>query len=102
MCFKDLPLYFENAAGHVREHPVGYAIVCYHAGERYELDLEVLLVHAGQLLRARGWNRLLSDQRLMTPYTLVEKTWVNAFWASQQGSHLGKFWLAVLATPLPT
>ncbi|WP_303311958.1 hypothetical protein [Hymenobacter sp. BT730] len=79
-----LRLYFENPVGRILEHPDGYAVVQYHAGKR-ELDyLQAFLRHTGQLLQLRGWNRLLGDQRQMSPYTEEEGQWIVDYWLSHQ------------------
>ncbi|TVT40638.1 hypothetical protein FNT36_14310 [Hymenobacter setariae] len=72
-------VHFENAAGYLQAQPQYYVLVCYHAGPRQGTDLAVLLAQAGALLRAKGWHCILSDQRLMAPYSLVEEAWVHAF-----------------------
>ncbi|MGI4833523.1 MAG: hypothetical protein ACRYFK_08695 [Janthinobacterium lividum] len=79
-----LPLYFENAAGHVREHPAGYGIINYNAGKRAAGSFVELGTQMGQLLVARRWARFLSDQRLLAPLSETEKTWVTDFWIGQQ------------------
>lgn len=99
MSRNNLPFYFENAAGHVQAHPQEYVLVCYYAGRRQGTDLAALLTHAGNLLRTQKWNCLLSDQRLMAPYTPVEEAWVHAYWDSQQAGCAEKLYLAVVVAP---
>ena len=84
MSFTSLPLYFENAAGQVREHPAGYGIICYHAGKRPADSFAELGSKIGQLLVARKWGRFISDQRVLAPLTEAEKTWVTEFWIGQR------------------
>ena len=82
-----LPVYFENPAGRVLEHPAGYGVLVYSPGKRELTELQALLVHTGQLLRRRQWHRLLGDQRRMTPYTEQESAWILGYWldpANQQ------------------
>lgn len=95
------PIHFENLVGYVQAQPQGYVLVCYHAGPRQGTDLMVLLTQAGALLQAKGWHCILSDQRLMAPYSPVEEEWVHAFWASQQAGCSSKLYLAVVASPAP-
>lgn len=83
MPFSTLPLYFENAAGQVREHPAGYGVICYTAGKREPGTFEELGTRLGQLLLARRWNRFLSDQRLLAPLTETEKAWTTDHWVNQ-------------------
>jgi len=85
-----LRLYFENPVGRVLEHPDGYAVVQYHAGKRKLHHLQAFLTHTGQLLRRNGWNKLLGDQRLMTPFTEEESAWIVQHWlqASERGNEV--------------
>ena len=83
MPFSTLPLYFENAAGQVREHPAGYGVICYTAGKREPGTFEALGARLGQLLLARRWDRFLSDQRLLAPLTEEEKAWATDSWVNQ-------------------
>jgi hypothetical protein len=75
-------LYFGNPVGRVYEHPDGYAHVVYEPGPRKFHHLQAFLTHTGQLMRRHGWNRLLGDQRLMSPFTEEESTWVVNYWLS--------------------
>lgn len=84
MPFDDLLLYFENAAGQVREHPAGYAVVCYSLGKRQPETFEALGTQVGKLLLARQWHRLLSDQREMTPLSEAEKRWIAEQWLTHR------------------
>jgi len=81
-----LPLYFENAAGRLLEHPDQYVIFQYHPGPRTFSDLQALLTHTGILLRRNQWHKLLGDQRLMAPFSEEESKWIVEFWldGSQQ------------------
>ena len=82
-----LPVYFQNPAGRLLEHPDGYAVFVYAPGKRQFSELQALLIHTGQLLRRRQWNRLLGDQRRMTPFTKEESAWIVEHWldpANQQ------------------
>ncbi|AIZ63968.1 hypothetical protein PK28_10215 [Hymenobacter sp. DG25B] len=77
-------MYFENPVGRIMEHPDEYAVIQYHAGERALDCLQAFLRHTGQLLRLHGWNRLLGDQRLMSPYTPEESQWIVEYWLAHQ------------------
>jgi hypothetical protein len=81
-------LYFNNPVGRVWEHPDGYAHIVYEPGPRQLQHLQAFLTHTGQLLRLRGWQRLLGDQRLMAPFTPEESQWIVDFWltAEQRGT----------------
>jgi hypothetical protein len=79
-----LRLYFENPVGRVLEHPAGYAVIQYHAGPRRLSDLQAFLHHTGQLLRLRGWHKILGDQRQMEPFTEEESTWIVEYWLSPE------------------
>lgn len=76
-------LYFENPVGRLLEHPDGYAVVAYNAGQRKLSDMQAFLTHASQLLQARGWRKMLGDQHLMSPFTEEERLWIQNFWVSR-------------------
>ncbi|UOQ55408.1 hypothetical protein [Hymenobacter cellulosivorans] len=76
-------LYFENPVGRLLEHPDGYAIVAYNPGKRKLSDMQAFLTHASQLLRNRGWRKMLGDQQQMSPYTEDERTWIQNYWVSR-------------------
>ncbi|WP_157780984.1 hypothetical protein [Hymenobacter sedentarius] len=82
-------LYFNNPVGRVMEHPDGYAHVIYEPGARQLHHLQAFLTHTGQLLRLRGWHKLLGDQRQLAPYTPEESQWIVDYWltAEQRGTH---------------
>ncbi|NML64843.1 hypothetical protein HHL22_06455 [Hymenobacter sp. RP-2-7] len=84
MPFTSLPLYFENTAGYVREHPAGYGVICYGAGKREAGSFVELGTRLGQLLVARRWTRFISDQRLLAPLSEAEKSWVTEYWIGQR------------------
>jgi hypothetical protein len=46
--------------------------------------LQAFLRHVGQLLKLRGWYKILGDQRLMTPYTQEESQWIIDYWLSYE------------------
>lgn len=80
MTSPDFLVYFQNPVGRVLEHPDGYAVVEYAPGPRQLDHLQAFLTHVGQLLRRRGWNRILGDQRAMDPSTPEESAWILDFW----------------------
>lgn len=73
-------LYFENTMGRIYEHPAGFALLRYRAGRRSLSDVQAFLVHTGRLLQQRGWRKMLSDQRLLTPFTEVEQALILDYW----------------------
>ena len=75
-----LPLYFENPIGRLYEHSDGYAIVDYNAGTRQFNDYRAFLQHLENLLKGRGWNKMLANQRLLAPFTDEERTWIREQW----------------------
>ena len=91
-----LPVYFQNPAGRVLEHPAGYAVFEYAPGKRQLSDLQALLVHTGQLLRRHQWNRLLGDQRRMSPFTEEESKWIVEYWLDPANQSPGGLYAAVL------
>ena len=49
--YSALPVYFQNAAVTLYEHPDGYAIFAYQPGMRRLEDFQAALTHLGSLLR---------------------------------------------------
>ncbi|MDF7815072.1 hypothetical protein [Hymenobacter sp. YC55] len=82
-------IYFENAAGQLGEHALGYAVVRYKPGKRELLDFQALLTHLSHLLRRRGWHKVLSDQRALAPFTEQEQTFIRERW--RQGGPGGHY-----------
>jgi hypothetical protein len=91
-----LPLYFENAAGRLLEHPDQYVVFQYKAGPRKFSDLQALLTHTGILLRRHNWHKLLGDQRLMAPFTPEESQWIVEYWLDTRHQRTGGIYGAVL------
>ena len=89
-------LYFENAAGRLLEHPAGYVVFQYQPGKRKLGDFQALLTHTGLLLQRNGWNRVLGDQRLMSPFTEEETTWVVENWLDPAPQRAGGIYTAVV------
>ncbi|MCC2544837.1 hypothetical protein LJY25_00140 [Hymenobacter sp. BT175] len=83
-------LYFGNPVGRVLEHPDGFAHVIYEPGPRKLHHLQAFLTHTGQLLRSKGWNKMLGDQRLMAPFTEEESKWIVEYWLTraEQGAEI--------------
>lgn len=78
-----LRLYFNNPVGSVYEHPDGYAFVVYEPGPRRLDYLQAFLTHTSHLLKLRGWNKMLGDQRRMAPFTPEESAWIVDYWLSR-------------------
>jgi hypothetical protein len=78
-----LPVYFENAMGRILEHPNGYALLRYDPGRRSLVDVQNYLLHTGRLLHRQGWHKILSDQRLLTPFTQEEQALILDFWQAR-------------------
>ncbi|GAA4509493.1 hypothetical protein GCM10023172_43070 [Hymenobacter ginsengisoli] len=91
-----LLIYFENAAGRLLEHPDGYVRFEYFPGKRKLTDLQALLTHTGQLLKRNNWNKLLGDQRLMTPFTPEESAWIVDYWLDRARQRPGGIYGAVI------
>jgi len=79
--------YFENAMGRLYEHPDGYVLLRYHPGSRALSDVQGVLNYTGRLLQLRGWHKLLSDQRQLTPFTPEEQAVILAYWQTRQAQH---------------
>lgn len=69
--------------GRILEHPHGYALLRYHPGHRILADVQGFLTHTGRLLQLRGWHRMLSDQRLLTPFTETEQALILDYWQAR-------------------
>ncbi|WP_152981777.1 hypothetical protein, partial [Hymenobacter sp. AT01-02] len=57
-----------------------YAIVHYNPGKRVFSDFQALLTHLGHMLHRRGWHKVLSDQRALSPFTEQEQAYIRARW----------------------
>ncbi|UOQ74664.1 hypothetical protein [Hymenobacter cellulosilyticus] len=44
--------------------------------------MQAFLTHASQLLRVRGWRKMLGDQHQMSPFTEEERAWIQNFWVN--------------------
>lgn len=75
-----LPLYYQNPIGRLYEHSDGYVVVDYNAGTRLKIDYLSFLQHLEHLLKRRGWNKMLANQRLMAAFTEEELTWIRGQW----------------------
>ncbi|MBC6607450.1 hypothetical protein H8B13_11535 [Hymenobacter sp. BT188] len=73
-------LYYENAVGRLFEHADAYAVVQYKPGKRQFSDFKTFLIHIGNLLTRRGWTHVLTDQRVMSPFTDEERALINQEW----------------------
>jgi hypothetical protein len=89
-------LYFENTVGRLLEHPDGYVVFIYKPGKRRLADLQALLTHTRNLLERNKWNRLLGDQRLMTPFTDEESAWIVDYWLDGSRQRPGGIYSAII------
>ncbi|RPD45225.1 hypothetical protein DNI29_17690 [Hymenobacter sediminis] len=80
-------LYFENAMASIYAHLGGYALLRYHPGARTLADVHQILTYTGQLLAQRGWHKLFSDQRLLSPFTEDEQALILDFWQARHFTH---------------
>jgi hypothetical protein len=79
-------IYFENPVGRLIEHPHGYALIQYAAGPRDFATFQAFLTHTSQLLRRHGWNKMLADQRQISPFTEEERQWIQEYWLARHES----------------
>ena len=77
-------LYFENAVGRISEHEQGYAVLIYKPGKRVFNDFQAYLTHLGHLLHRRGWHKVLTDQRALSPFTEQEREWIRQRWMENE------------------
>ena len=73
-------LYFENSAGRIWEEASGYLRLDYKAGPRDIVQFRAILTHLMQAMSRHRWSRAMIDQRLMSPYTSTEQTWMSEEW----------------------
>lgn len=73
-------LYFENAVGCISEYANHYAVVQYKPGKRKFVDFQTFGAHLRGLLQRRNWHKVLSDQRVLAPFTEEERAWIRAQW----------------------
>jgi len=76
-------LYFENPMGCIYEHPDGYALLRYRPARRTGADVQTFLAYTGRLLQLRGWHKMLSDQRLLLPFTAAEQALILDYWQAR-------------------
>ena len=81
-------LYFENKIATIAAHPDGYVLFTYQPGKRKPEQLQEVLRHMADLLEARGWHRILNDQRQLEPFTVEETAQAHTFW-QQRTQQLG-------------
>ncbi|RSK33188.1 hypothetical protein [Hymenobacter metallilatus] len=93
-----LPLYFENPIGRFYEHPDGYVIIDYNAGPRNLETFQSFLHHLENLLKRRGWNKMLGDHRRMDPFTEQEHDFINNQWLQVSHALQQEMQAAVLVT----
>ncbi|HEX8658156.1 MAG TPA: hypothetical protein VF690_11495 [Hymenobacter sp.] len=82
--------------GRLLEHPDGYVVFTYKPGKRKLSDLQALLVHTRNLLERNQWHRLLGDQRLMSPFTEEESSWIVDYWLDASRQRPGGIYGAVI------
>ena len=91
-------LYFENGVGRLYEHPDGYALFRFNAGQRRLSELQGLLSHVRNLLARNRWHRFLADQRLIAPFTPEEAAWIVGHWHDTAAQYpAGLFGAVVMA-----
>lgn len=73
-------IYFENGIGRIWEEPQEYLRLEYRPGPREEVQFRALLNHSAQALTRQGWDRMLIDQKAMTPFSASEQEWMMAHW----------------------
>lgn len=76
-------LYFKNALGRILEHPNGYAWLRYQPNQWALSDVQGFLTHTSRLLQRYGWHRMLSDQRLLLPFTEDERLLILDYWQTR-------------------
>ena len=80
-------LYFENPVARLYGHPDGYALFRFNAGPRTFSELQALLTQVRRLLELNRWNRFLTDQQLLSPYSPEEAAWIVRHWRDTAAEH---------------
>ncbi len=89
--------------GRLYGHPDGYALCRFHTGPRKFSELQTLLTQVRRLLELNRWNRFLTDQRLLAPYTPEEVAWIVDHWRNASTDHPnGLYGAVVMATDVFT
>ena len=71
---------FDNAAGTLASHPVGYLRLGFAPGSWRAAELAELLTRGEELLLARGWHLVLIDAQQLAVFTPEVMHWLRYEW----------------------
>jgi hypothetical protein len=93
------PLYFANSVGRLLAPKAGYALLRLHTGPHSLDHVKAFFAHTSQLLRSRGWDKLLVDQRAGHFFTTADQAWLEDYWLARQQREGRALYGALLLTP---
>ena len=73
-------LYFNNALGRVYLYAPDYVRIDWQTAPMTRVDLRAVYEHTLHLLKRSGLRKVLSDHRLMPPYTPEDRDWLMYNW----------------------
>ncbi|RTQ48542.1 hypothetical protein EJV47_16350 [Hymenobacter gummosus] len=95
--------YFENAAARLSEDAAGFVHLYWKAAPRTFGDTQVVFTHLAEVLRRRGWGRVLINQQVMLPFSVEEQRWIAEQWLPRAVQEAGyRFGAVVVARDVLT
>jgi hypothetical protein len=76
-------LLFTNSAGRFLADPEGFLRAYWAITPRTLADTQALFTRMSEVLRQRGWGRILVDQVAMLPFSTAEQQWITQEWLPQ-------------------
>ena len=82
-------LYFNNALGRVYHYTPDYVRIDWQTAPMTRVDLRAVYEHTLHLLKRCGLHKVLSDHRLMLPYTPEDRDWLLRDWVPRAVAEAG-------------
>ena len=89
-------LYFNNALGRVYDYAPDYVRIIWQTAPMTHLELRAVYEHTLHLLKRSGLRKVLSDHRLMPPYTPEDRDWLLRNWVPRAVAEAGYSHCAVV------
>lgn len=89
-------LYFNNALGRVYLYAPDYVRIDWQTAPMTRVDLRAVYEHTLHLLNRSGIRKVLSDHRLMPPYTPEDREWLLHDWVPRAIEQTGYSHCAVV------
>ncbi len=89
-------LYFNNALGRVYHYAPDYVRIEWQTAPMTRVDLRAVYEHTLHLLKRSGLHKVLSDHRLMPPYTPEDRDWLLHNWVPRAVAEAGYSHCAVV------